>query len=208
MILKITLIIVLGTLLPGIMPGDNTPHNNYISPTMDTTITPNYERQLLSEIIETGYTVSLYGVTDYQVDIKNGDPSLYNKTSFIRVTNTSDEPIILSHQSGSIVGWAFRATSIVDAADATNQAFIPSHPIDANAISSTSATIAPGAYFDIKGNPHHITYALNFIRHSPTPVKTVLITYQTVFSLEKSGEKINVTKTFTAPMSITLTNND
>ncbi|MFM2424156.1 MAG: hypothetical protein RLZZ70_547 [Candidatus Parcubacteria bacterium] len=166
-----------------------------------------YERKVLTEIVETGYTISLYGVSNYRTDVNQLDPALYNKTSFVRVTNTSDSPIVITHPSGSTIGWAFKASSIVDANNPHIEAELPSHPIDAAAVSTTNATIAPGSYFDVKGDPHHITHAISFIQRSSVPITEVLITYSINFSIEQAGETTKVSKTMAAPMTITLRNN-
>jgi hypothetical protein len=163
-------------------------------------------RTVIAEVIKPNYTITLMGVTDYTTDIQNGDPGLYNKTTFARITNTSNENVNLTHKSGSVAGWAFRADSIVDATNPEVIAELPSHPIDSTQMSTTSATILPGNYFDIKGDPHHITHAIGFIRRQASPVKTVLITYAVSFTLENKGELTEVYEKISVPMNINLLN--
>jgi hypothetical protein len=185
---------------------------------------PGEERMMFSDCKMTQEVVATAAGPGYRLDVLASpvlciDPSvaqdLWPYAAVLRVTNTGDAPVEVTHQAGATAGFSFRAERVSEPRDPADGDDYDPGPVDFDAGRTVTLAIAPGAFATLTGDATYILGPIDLaregLRPSGVPVgpeerfdRSFRVAFLADFKLSAGGRTVTVTETLPAMLRIIL----
>jgi hypothetical protein len=183
---------------------------------------PGEETGMFSDCKMTQEVVATAAGPGYRLDVLASpvlcvDPSmaqdLWPYAAVLRVTNTGDAPVEVTHQAGATAGFSFRAQRVSEPRDPADGDDYDSGPVDLDAGQTVTASIAPGAFATLTGDATYILGPIDLaregLRPSGVPVgrderfdRSFRVAFLADFKLSAAGRTVSVSETMPAMLRV------
>jgi hypothetical protein len=189
---------------------------------MMTACLPSEETRMFSDCKMTQEVVATAAGPGYRLDVLASpvlcvDPSvaqdLWPYAAVLRVTNTGDAAVEVTHQAGATASFSFRAQRVSEPRDPADGDDYDPGPIDFDAGQTVTAAIAPGAFATLTGDATYILGPIDLaregLRPSGVPVgrderfdRSFRVAFLADFKLSAAGRTVTVSETMPAMLRV------